>query len=73
MTNPEEIEWYTPQEVASLFRVDPKTIGRWEKDGRLTKWKIRVTRTPGKHRRYHKQDIDRVFESLMKGEDVGSI
>ncbi|NCV44974.1 MAG: helix-turn-helix domain-containing protein, partial [Actinobacteria bacterium] len=26
----------TPSEVASLFRVDPKTVTRWAKAGKLT-------------------------------------
>jgi excisionase family DNA binding protein len=27
----------TPREVARIFRVDPKTVVRWTKDGRLTR------------------------------------
>lgn len=65
----EKIEWYTPQEVATLFRVDPKTIGRWEKYGKLEQYNIRITRTTGNHRRYNKEDIDRVLESLQKNEE----
>jgi len=37
----------TPAEVASLFRVDPKTVTRWAKAGKLTS-----IRTLGGHRRY---------------------
>lgn len=37
----------TPKEVARLFRVDPKTVGRWAKAGKLT-----YIRTPGNHRRF---------------------
>jgi excisionase family DNA binding protein len=37
----------TPGEVAALFRVDPKTVTRWAKTGR-----IRCIRTLGGHRRY---------------------
>ena len=37
----------TPAEVASLFRVDPKTVTRWAKSGKLTS-----IRTLGGHRRY---------------------
>ena len=36
----------TPAEVASLFRVDPKTVTRWAKSGKLTS-----IRTLGGHRR----------------------
>ena len=35
----------TPAEVASLFRVDPKTVTRWAKAGKLTS-----IRTLGGHR-----------------------
>jgi excisionase family DNA binding protein len=37
----------TPSEVAALFRVDPKTVTRWAKAGR-----IECIRTLGGHRRY---------------------
>jgi excisionase family DNA binding protein len=37
----------TPAEVAALFRVDPKTVTRWAKAGR-----IECIRTLGGHRRY---------------------
>ena len=37
----------TPAEVAAMFRVDPKTVTRWARDGRLT-----AIRTLGGHRRY---------------------
>ncbi|HET7399064.1 MAG TPA: BldC family transcriptional regulator [Intrasporangium sp.] len=42
----------TPAEVAALFRVDPKTVTRWAKAGRLT-----AVRTLGGHRRYHEAEI----------------
>jgi len=37
----------TVGEVADLFRVDPKTVTRWAKEGRLP-----CIRTLGGHRRY---------------------
>jgi excisionase family DNA binding protein len=37
----------TPSEVATLFRVDPKTVTRWAKSGKLSS-----IRTLGGHRRY---------------------
>jgi excisionase family DNA binding protein len=37
----------TPQEVAVMFRADPKTVTRWGQAGRLES-----VRTPGNHRRY---------------------
>ena len=42
----------TPGEVATMFRVDPKTVTRWAKTGRLTS-----IRTPGGHRRYRQTEV----------------
>jgi excisionase family DNA binding protein len=41
-----------PSEVASLFRVDPKTVTRWAKAGKLT-----AIRTLGGHRRYRQTEV----------------
>ena len=42
----------TPAEVASLFRVDPKTVTRWANTGKLTS-----LRTLGGHRRYRESEV----------------
>ncbi len=42
----------TPAEVASLFRVDPKTVTRWAKAGKLSS-----IRTLGGHRRYKESEV----------------
>ncbi len=42
----------TPAEVAFLFRVDPKTVTRWAKSGKLTS-----IRTLGGHRRYKESEV----------------
>lgn len=42
----------TPAEVAALFRVDPKTVVRWAKAGKLT-----AIRTLGGHRRYREAEV----------------
>lgn len=42
----------TPAEVASMFRVDPKTVTRWAKAGKLSS-----IRTLGGHRRYHEAEV----------------
>lgn len=42
----------TPSEVAALFRVDPKTVSRWAKAGRVS-----AIRTPGGHRRFRAAEI----------------
>ncbi|WP_435107128.1 BldC family transcriptional regulator [Nocardiopsis synnemataformans] len=52
MTNHEAPELLTPAEVAKAFRVDPKTVTRWAKEGKLTS-----IRTLGGHRRYRASEI----------------
>ncbi len=42
----------TPAEVATLFRVDPKTVTRWADAGKLT-----AVRTLGGHRRYRQDEV----------------
>ena len=42
----------TPNEVALMFRVDPKTVTRWAKAGRLS-----AVRTLGGHRRYSETEV----------------
>ncbi|HVF18991.1 MAG TPA: BldC family transcriptional regulator [Mycobacteriales bacterium] len=49
----------TPGEVASLFRVDPKTVTRWAVAGR-----IGSVRTPGGHRRFRESEV----RALLTGE-----
>ena len=53
-------ELLTPGEVAKIFRVDPKTVTRWGKEG-----KLRRVRTPGGHSRYLKLQV----MSLARGEE----
>lgn len=52
----------TPAEVASLFRVDPKTVTRWAKAGKLT-----AIRTLGGHRRYRASDVNALLQSSNGG------
>ena len=42
----------TPGEVAALFRVDPQTVTRWAKAGKITS-----IRTLGGHRRYRESEV----------------
>ncbi len=51
----------TPGEVATLFRVDPKTVTRWAAAGR-----IGSIRTPGGHRRFRESEV----RGLLAGEAV---
>ena len=55
---PESEPLLTPSEVATLFRVDPKTVTRWAKAGKLTS-----IRTLGGHRRYRESEV----RSLLEG------
>lgn len=48
----------TPSEVAALFRVDPKTVTRWAKAGKLTS-----IRTLGGHRRYRATEVQSLLET----------
>jgi excisionase family DNA binding protein len=47
-----ENELLTPGEVADMFRVNPKTVTRWARSG-----KISAVRTLGGHRRFRASEI----------------
>jgi excisionase family DNA binding protein len=47
-----EVRLLTPGEVATAFRVDPKTVTRWAKAGKLT-----AIRTLGGHRRFRESEV----------------
>ncbi|MQA08276.1 MAG: BldC family transcriptional regulator [Pseudonocardiaceae bacterium] len=49
----------TPGEVATLFRVDPKTVTRWATAGR-----IGSIRTPGGHRRFRESEVQQLLSQL---------
>lgn len=49
---PESEALLTPSEVAELFRVDPKTVTRWAKAGKLSS-----IRTLGGHRRFRESEV----------------
>jgi len=51
----------TPGEVAALFRVDPKTVTRWARAGKLAS-----LRTLGGHRRYRESEV----RGLLGGADT---
>lgn len=52
----------TPAEVAALFRVDPKTVTRWAKAGKLSS-----IRTLGGHRRYRSAEVYALLQSQSPG------
>ena len=47
----------TPAEVAVLFRVNPKTVSRWARSGKLTS-----IRTLGGHRRFRASEVRSLVE-----------
>lgn len=47
----------TPGEVAKKFRVDPKTVTRWAKDGKLPS-----INTPGGHKRFRTSTVNKFLE-----------
>ena len=49
----------TPSEVAAMFRVNPKTVTRWARAGKLT-----AIRTLGGHRRFRASEIRRCLEEM---------
>ena len=53
----------TPSEVAALFRVNPKTVTRWARAGKLT-----AIRTLGGHRRFRITEIRRCLEAMSREE-----
>lgn len=50
----------TPAEVAALFRVDPKTVTRWAKAGKLSS-----IRTLGGHRRYRESEVRALLSGVL--------
>ena len=56
----------TPGEVASLFRVDPKTVTRWATAGR-----IGSIRTPGGHRRFRESEVRSLLAELTSNVSTG--
>jgi len=62
LTSSNQEKLLTPAEVASLFRVDPKTVTRWAKAGKLTS-----IRTLGGHRRYKESEVKALLKSISPG------
>jgi len=57
----------TPAEVATLFRVDPKTVTRWAKAGKLTS-----IRTLGGHRRYREAEVRELLTGVPQQRNLDS-
>ena len=56
-SEPEQL--LTPSEVAAMFRVNPKTVTRWARAG-----KISAIRTLGGHRRFRATEIRKFLEQV---------
>ncbi len=63
---PDTDELLTPAEVAALFRVDPKTVTRWAKAGKLAS-----IRTLGGHRRYRASEVRGLLDSIPEQRAAG--
>lgn len=57
---PESEALLTPAEVAAMFRVDPKTVTRWAKAGKLSS-----IRTLGGHRRYRESEVRALLTGMV--------
>ena len=58
-------ELLTPGEVAIMFRVNPKTVTRWARSG-----KISAVRTLGGHRRFRASEIRRILDETTQELEV---
>jgi len=58
----------TPAEVAALFRVDPKTVTRWARAGKLTS-----LRTLGGHRRYRESEVRGLLGAADTVDDTDTV
>jgi excisionase family DNA binding protein len=63
--NVAEQEFLTPAEVAVMFRVNPKTVTRWARSG-----KISAIRTLGGHRRFRAAEIRRFLDNAQEGQTL---
>jgi excisionase family DNA binding protein len=55
----------TPSEVAAMFRVNPKTVTRWARAG-----KISAIRTLGGHRRFRASEIRKFLEQVDESTEL---
>jgi excisionase family DNA binding protein len=63
--NPEPEQLLTPSEVAAMFRVNPKTVTRWARAG-----KISAIRTLGGHRRFKASEIQKYLEQVDESTEL---
>jgi excisionase family DNA binding protein len=63
--NPQPEQLLTPSEVAAMFRVNPKTVTRWARAG-----KISAIRTLGGHRRFKASEIRKYLEQVDEATEL---
>ena len=63
--NQEPEQLLTPSEVAAMFRVNPKTVTRWARAG-----KISAIRTLGGHRRFRASEIRKFLEQVDESTEL---
>ena len=61
MSDPQP-EYLTPGQVARMLHVSPKTVNRWANEGRIP-----CLVTLGGHRRFQREEIERVVEQMASG------
>lgn len=61
MTKPSQDKLLTPRQVALRFAVDPKTVTRWARAGKLPS-----IITPGGHRRYRESVINELAKETVE-------
>ena len=64
-SNPEPEQLLTPSEVAAMFRVNPKTVTRWARAG-----KISAIRTLGGHRRFKASEIRKYLDQVDEATEI---
>lgn len=64
-TNYDEEALLTPSEVAAMFRVNPKTVTRWARSG-----KISAIRTLGGHRRFKASEIKNFLAQVEEESEI---
>ena len=62
---PEPEQLLTPSEVAAMFRVNPKTVTRWARAG-----KISAIRTLGGHRRFKASEIRKFLDQVDEANEL---
>jgi excisionase family DNA binding protein len=55
-------EYLTPGEVARMLHVSPKTVNRWANEGRIA-----CIVTLGGHRRFQREEVERIVEKMAGG------